>query len=635
MGLHDWVVVQLSPRGEDEDPDTLVAAVKRLIKADVFVPASVSKVGETRVVHRLVDGYIFVRRTEADAAYFRLEQTRYIESILTTRAVERGRMVRRIATVPNDNVEKMRRQIHVETEQGIQVGDEVQVTSGVYRGINARVIEEIPENDSVQVHIKLRSKEAIVTLPRSFLKFVSKGDGAVPSFSPFVTTIARIRDWVKQVSPIITWTPPILTPITEGLAKVQRIATWAKDEERLWRLWWLSEWAPGMAPIQKALDKFKTLHRWQPLASLTFIQAKLGHTDWPSIDPVQSKLVEVGWLHDAVRRLAALTQDIEGIERSLTARSPDMIQNLIIDGHNMAYRVFHALNAPGVKPMSDSKGRPTSIIFGVLKSLGSLQKRFPEAQIYVCWDGSPARRKALYPEYKANRPERSLDGATPTFNQIEYLRKLLPALGVAQAFNPEEETDDIIGCLVRGKLQGQNNIIVSNDHDFMQLVTRTDILMIPKIGNRPETLYDPDRVMADYGVEPSKVVQLRALMGSADASDNLKGVPRVPTKVLASLVNAYGSVDGIYASGMAGVTPNQFEKIRAAEKQVRLNVQLMTLQCDLEYANFEAKPDPEEAVRLLEAVDIQAEPITKAFFREMKGFEKTSDGSGRRDEKTS
>jgi len=625
MVAHEWVVVQLTPKGEEEDPEVLTTAIKRLIKtAEVFVPASISKVGDSRVIHRLVDGYLFIRRTDTDQVYFRLENTKYVDYILTTRTTTDRRSVRKIATIPESEIDKMRRQVHVETEQGINIGDEVQVTSGVYRGINCRVIEEIKENETVQVHIKLRSKEAIVTLPRSYLKFSSKGDGAVPSFSPFATKIARIRDWAQRASPVATWRP--LQPFPQllaGKANLQQLTSWVSRLGQFFRLFHFYKSPPDFSVISGKMLLVDRLSTWEKSHTYLLPHVSLSKASPENLSLIEKKRAEVQWLSGVVKRLEGIDMSTSAVEGTLTSRSPDMIQNIIVDGHNLAYRVYYALNAPTSKPMSDAQGRPTSIIFGVLKSLASLQKRFPEAQLYVCWDGAPTRRKRMFAEYKANRPARSLNGASD-FNQIEYLREVLPALGVNQTFNPEEETDDIIACLVKGPLQGQNNLIVSTDHDFMQLVTRTDVLMVPKVGSRPEALYDPDAVMSEYGVEPQKVVQLRALMGSADASDNLKGIPRVPTKVLVNLVKLHGSVDAIYSSSLAGVTPNQFEKILAAKSQVKLNVELMTLRADLSYSFFEGKFDSREADQLLAEVGIQAKPILESFSRSVRGFEKHS-----------
>lgn len=615
----EWVVVQLSPRGEEEEPEALLSALKRITKAEVFLPVSISKAGESQVVHKLVEGYVFLRRTEPDHAYFKLEQTRYLDQILTSRTLDRGRSSRKIETVSNEKIETLRKQIQIETEQGIQLGDTVFITDGPYSSIYGTVIEEIPELDSVQVHIKLRSKEAAVTLPRSFLKFTSKGN--VSSFSPFETKISRISAWLSSVTPILTWRPPSFVPIMTKWRALKRLAQWEETRAHQETLSWFKSWAPPVKKIQADFSHLGQLTEWANRGRVLFEQARVGSYTAP-VQATESKLQEISWFQDVLRRIEQVSIEVESIERTLSTRSPDMIQNILVDGHNLAYRCFHAMNAPGAKPLTDSQGRPTSIVHGVLKSLGALQKKYSGAQIYVCWDGSPQRRKALCPEYKANRPERSLENITPEYNQIAYLKETLPFLGVCQTYVPEEETDDLIACLVRGKLAGQNNIIVSSDHDFLQLVTRTDTLLTPKSGPKQEVLYDPDKVMAEYGVLPSKMVALRALTG--DTSDNLKGVPRVPTKVLAALVNAHETVEGIYASGLSGVSPNQYDKIRASEKQVRLNAELMQLKTDIIFEVVEASPDPEEAVRRLEALDIQAEPITKAFFREMKGFEKHS-----------
>lgn len=590
--------------------------------AEVFVPASVSTVGESRVVHRLVDGYAFVKRNLPDQTFFKMEQTKYVDSILTMVASDGGRTVRKLACVPSLDIEKMRKQLHIESEQGIEIGDEVQVTSGAYRGINGRVIEEIPENDTVQVHIKLRSKEALVTLPRSFLKFVAKHRADLPTFSPFITKIARVRDWLTKVAPVFGWRPGPIGRLRAEHRKVLNLVRLSEGLRKVFGFWSAVRWTPDTEKIHNKQAQANKLEGWVRKANALFPHAKL-HATSQNLTPIESKFLEVQWLQDAVERLDRLSDEVDEIERSLNANTPDMIDNVIVDGHNLAYRVHHAITAFASKPFTDSKGRPTAIVYGVLRGVGAFQKKFPQAKLWVVWDGAPQRRKAMYSEYKANRPARSIDGASD-FNQIDCLRKILPTMGVNQAHNPEEETDDIIACLVRGPLKGQRNVIVSTDHDFLQLVTTTDIVLVPKVGNRPEALYDQDKVVEEYGVGPSALVQLRSLMGSADTSDNLKGIPRVPTKTLTSLLKTHGSVDGIYSSSLSGVTPNQYEKIRAAEKQVRLNVELMTLRSDLTYAVDEALPDPEEGTRLLADLDIQAEPILKSFFPEMKGFIKHS-----------
>jgi 5'-3' exonuclease/transcription antitermination factor NusG len=625
VAAHEWVVLELSPQGEEEDPEALYSAIRRLLKVevDIFVPASISNVGESRVVHKLIDNYVFVRRTLPDNAFMRLEGTRFIASVLTINRSTSGNSTRQVTCVKDADIEKMRRQIHVETEQGIEVGDEVQVMSGPYKGINGRVIEEINETDSVQVFIKLRSKQAIVTLPRSFLRFVSKdkdGSAETQTFSPFINKITRIREWISLVRPIALWSSAPWAAVEAQRSKFHQIDRWVSEGSRLFR-----ETQDPLAKITKSfgvvkemtsfLDRepgfFELLGIGTGLSRVTAVQALL-----------EKRLLEVQWLQDVVQRLETISADVSYVDKAAVECKPNMVENLIVDGHNLAFRILFALGAMKV-PMTDAEGNPTSLIFGVLKSLASLKKRFENATVYVVWDGSPQRRIKLFEGYKSERRakrEREAQaqqeqGITPKPDtQMEQLRKVLPLLGVVQAYNVEEETDDVIAGLVRGKLKGQRNVILSTDRDFLQLVTYTDLLLVPKVGNRPETLYDRDKVVEEYGVTPDRMVQLRALLG--DTSDNIPpGAPRVPTKVITSLVNAHGTVDAVLSSNLAGLTPNQYEKIRASEAQARLNVQLMTLLPDLPFETVESKPDVTAASEFLGRLGIQADPILGPFFQ--------------------
>jgi DNA polymerase-1 len=116
------------------------------------------------------------------------------------------------------------------------------------------------------------------------------------------------------------------------------------------------------------------------------------------------------------------------------------------------------------------------------------------------------------------------------------------------------------------------------------------------------------------------MVQLRALQG--DTSDNIPGVPRVPNKVLLSLLKTFRTIEGIYDSSLPGLTKLQYEKIRAAEKQVKLNVSLMQLR-DIDYTVVEAAPDQEKFTKALEDIEVQVEPFLVPFFTPVKGFSKT------------
>lgn len=608
----DWVVVELSPQGESEDPDVLLASLKRSLKKEVeiFIPASVSIVAESRVVHRLIDNYVFVRYTLPDQAYLRLEGTKYVSTILT---INRG-STRSINGIKDADVTKMRRQIHVETEQGINVGDEVRIESGPYKGIHGRIIGDIPENDAVQVFIKLRSKEAIVTFPRSFLRFVAKGIDNAAAFNPFLTKITRIQDWAAKVRPLLSWSDQGWPRIQRQGQVYDRITHWIDRGRQLFE----ANRDPFAAMAQR-LNNLQLMDRMVAKAPGLFelIGVERGLIRHVSAKAVEQKAMQVGYLNDVASRLADLEESVNYMETAVVDVQSSMIQNVVVDGHNLAYRIHYALAAMA-KPMVNAEGKTVSLIYGMTKSLAALRKRFPKANLYVVWDGSPQRRMKQFGEYKAGRKS-VLDK-----EQVAQIQALLPLVGVRQVHNPEEETDDILAGLVKNNLKGQRNLILSNDKDFLQLVTYTDMLLVPKVGNRPETLYDPDKVVADYGVTPDRIVALRAFQG--DTSDNIPGVSRVPTKILTALVNTFGTVSDVYASNMSGLTTGQFERLSASEAQVRQNVHLMTLLKDLPFEETPENKSESSAVEILGALGINADiisPFFEASAAPAQGFVKT------------
>lgn len=283
-----------------------------------------------------------------------------------------------------------------------------------------------------------------------------------------------------------------------------------------------------------------------------------------------------------------------------------MQKNVIVDGLNLAHRVHHAMKLLP-EPLTDEEGNPTGVVVGFLRSLAALKCRFVDSRFHVVWDGSKKRRVSRYSGYKANRSKTDLYGD----GQLDLVKKVLSHLNVVQAHSPDEEADDVICSLVRGELKGHYNVIVSTDRDFLQLVSFTNLLLVPKVGGREEILYDPDKVVEEYGVAPDDMVALRAMLG--DTSDNLPGVPKVSTKVLTSLLREHKTIDGIFSSSLVGLTAKQYQSLKSTEDQVRLNLELMSLQEVGYMSNFVVDAEPNKAIHLLAARGIQAETIVEPF----------------------
>ena len=192
--VESWVILELSPRSEGEDPELVRQSIRRILpKAEVFIPAIITDIGKDRTVHYLVEGYAFVRHQHPVSAYNRLEGTRYVQTVLSEPGTS-GRS-RKLSTVPTSSITKMRKQIEAEVHQGIGIGDRVRITTGVYRNIEAEVIEEIPETQMVQVFVKLRSKESIVAIPRSGLIVIERAP-----LSPILSRLTMMRSIGSRLS---------------------------------------------------------------------------------------------------------------------------------------------------------------------------------------------------------------------------------------------------------------------------------------------------------------------------------------------------------------------------------------------------------------------------------------------------
>jgi len=71
---------------------------------------------------------------------------------------------------------------------------------------------------------------------------------------------------------------------------------------------------------------------------------------------------------------------------------------IIIDSNYVAYAQKFALSS-GLT----YRGGRTEIIFGFLKTVFNMSRKFETERFIFCWDSKDSLRKELYPEYKANR----------------------------------------------------------------------------------------------------------------------------------------------------------------------------------------------------------------------------------------
>jgi DNA polymerase-1 len=217
----------------------------------------------------------------------------------------------------------------------------------------------------------------------------------------------------------------------------------------------------------------------------------------------------------------------------------------LIDGSSQMYRAYHAMRGGG---LSGPGGKTTHAVYIFVNMLRKLIQDHQPQYIGASFD-LPGRtfRDDLVSDYKANRTPMPSDLA----EQIPWVHEACEALGVPIITSERYEADDVIGTLaVKAAAAGFEVAIVTGDKDFFQLVHDGIKVYNPK---EDGTWFDADGVTEKFGVAPSQVVDVLALMG--DSIDNIKGVPGIGEKGARDLIAQYGSLEELLAH--AADVPNK------------------------------------------------------------------------------
>lgn len=218
---------------------------------------------------------------------------------------------------------------------------------------------------------------------------------------------------------------------------------------------------------------------------------------------------------------------------------------MLVDAKNLVYRAHF-----GNMGMKDSKGRPTSVLFGFPSSILDLEKKVGPSDIVVVWDnGNPTHKKKRDPKqpmpeiwrkaiaretYKANRtsnPEGKIALA-----QIPALVELLSLCGFQQIGVEGLEADDLMGLCAHHlatKPDVKQVFILSNDRDHFQLVGGKTMILYP---GRALKILDEEAIQNETGVWPYEWAAYKALAG--DSSDNFKAVKGIGPKMAIAYLRA-------------------------------------------------------------------------------------------------
>lgn len=271
----------------------------------------------------------------------------------------------------------------------------------------------------------------------------------------------------------------------------------------------------------------------------------------------------------------------------------------LVDGHALIFRMYYAFLHG--RPMINSKGEDTSILFGFTKYLLELIQRENPTHLAVMFD-PPAKtfRHELDPQYKATR------SAAPELVKaaLEPLCEIVGALNVPVIMRPGFEADDVIGTVAKRFASPQMDVyMVTPDKDLGQVVDEHIFQYKPGKSGAENEVISRDAICERYGIEsPDQIIDILAIWG--DAADNVKGVDGIGEVGARKLVGRFGSVEGI-AEHVTELPPKQQAAFKSAMDHLPLSKLLVTVKTDVDLDVKEedlllTAPDYEKTDRLFE-----------------------------------
>jgi DNA polymerase-1 len=194
----------------------------------------------------------------------------------------------------------------------------------------------------------------------------------------------------------------------------------------------------------------------------------------------------------------------------------------------------------------------------------------------VTFDTGKTFRDKIFPDYKGTRAKMPED-LRP---QMDRIRQIVDAFNIPRLEMEGYEADDLLGSLSHHLAEeGFGVKIITGDRDLLQLVSERILVNLPGKTLAEAKDYFAKDVLELFGVKPDKVVDFKALVG--DKSDNIPGVAGIGEKTASSLLNTFGSLDGIY-SHLGEISENTRKKLEANKENAYLSQKLATIVTDLQ-----------------------------------------------------
>ena len=242
-------------------------------------------------------------------------------------------------------------------------------------------------------------------------------------------------------------------------------------------------------------------------------------------------------------------------------------RTLIVDGNNLAARYSHS------HQLITSEGKLSGVVFGVMRFLLRFLNRskYKYHRVIFAFDSYPKFRHEMYSGYKSQRKvnRKKKESVQIQFEmyrtQVEYLKEVLPKLGVITAILPEFEADDLVYKIIQA-LPNEQFTLYSNDQDFVQMVRKRVVVAKPVHKREIETYITE---------KPDYFIIKRALIGDvSDSIPGVMGIGEVRAQEIVDLVGESKLNSFIYNLHKVGKWE---EKLRENIDVISLNFKLMSL----------------------------------------------------------
>lgn len=243
----------------------------------------------------------------------------------------------------------------------------------------------------------------------------------------------------------------------------------------------------------------------------------------------------------------------------------------IIDGSSLLYRAFYALPPT----MTSPDGVPTNAVYGFLRMLLSLYRELDPAYVAVTFDKDRQTfRTEMYDGYKATRKPAPAE----LVPQFDLILEVMHVMGVAVYSLSGYEGDDVLGTLSARYEKELPVAIVTGDRDALQLASDRTTVYLTQKGISSMSEMTPKAVEEKYGITPSQVIDMKALMG--DTADNIPGVLGIGEKTALKLLTQYKTLDNLYAH-VDEIKGAQGKKLAAGKDMAYLSYKLAAIKRDV------------------------------------------------------